>query len=159
MTSENQWNRIANECVFVVDDKSWLKTKRAKAMRKLFDELHDEWMEWKPKKIIGHAWFISLVQILRDVVFDDEIVTHVSWIPENFSKLPFDKEEGRVIFEKFLQWFAGECAGDVYKMDEDTAETVQAGMYEVAKDWFDGKKEKEGTADSMERRERQGKEA
>lgn len=136
MTTENQWNQIANEDVFVVDDKSWLRTKRAKAMRKLFDELHNEWMKWNPEKIIGQAWWIYLVQILKDVVFEDEIATHVSWIPENFSKLPFDKEEGRVIFERFLQWFAGECAGDVYKMDEDTAETVQAGMYEVAKDWF-----------------------
>ena len=136
MTSENQWNRIANEDVFVVDDKSWLRTKRAKAIRKLFDELHNEWMKWRPEKIIGQAWWIYLVQILKDVVLEDEIAIHVSWIPKNFSELPFDKEEGRVIFGKFLQWFAGECAGDVYKMDEDTAETVQAGMYEVAKDWF-----------------------
>ena len=136
MTSEIQWNRIANEDVFVVDDKSWLRTKRAKAMRKYFHELHMEWMGWKPEKLIQQAWWIYLVQILKDVVFDDGIQTHVDWIPENFTKLPFDKEEGRVIFGKFLAWFTGECAGDVYKMDEDTTETVQAGMYEVAKDWF-----------------------
>lgn len=136
MTSEIQWNRIANEDVFVVDDKSWLRTKRAKAMRKYFHELHMEWMGWKPEKLIQQAWWIYLVQILKDVVFDDGIQMHVDWIPENFTKLPFDKEEGRVIFGKFLAWFTGECAGDVYKMDEDTTETVQAGMYEVAKDWF-----------------------
>jgi hypothetical protein len=136
MTSENQWNRIANEDVLVVDDKSWLRTKRSKALLKLFDELHGEWMGWKPEKLIHQAWWIYLVQILKDAVFETDINMHPGWIPENFTKLPFDKEEGRVIFGKFMAWFTGECAGDVYKMDEDTAETVQAGMYEVAKDWF-----------------------
>ena len=90
----------------------------------------------KPKKIIDEAWFIYLVQILRDVVFDTGIATHVDWIPKNFAELPFDKDVGPVLFGKFITWFTGDSAGDVYKMDEDTPETVQAGMYEVAKDWF-----------------------
>lgn len=136
MTSENQWNRIADEDVFVVDDKSWLRTKRAKALKSHIDEFFEVRRNDSPEKLMDDARLIYLVQILKDVVFDTGIATHVGWIPENFSKLPFDKEEGRVIFGRFLNWFAGECAGDVYKMDEDTEETVQAGMYEVAKDWF-----------------------
>ena len=136
MMSENQWNRIANEDVFVVDDKSWLRTKRAKALYKHFVEFFEVRKKWKPERIMDEAWFIYLAQVLKDVVFDEGLATHVGWIPENFTKLPFDKEEGKVLFGKFLNWFTGECAGDVYKLDEDTPETVQAGMYEVAKDWF-----------------------
>lgn len=136
MTSENQWNRIADDYIFVVNDKSWLRTKRAKALKSHFDTFFKMRYDDKPEKIIDEAWFIYLVQILRDVVFDTGIATHVDWIPENFTKLPFDKDVGPVLFGKFISWFTGECAGDVYKMDEDTPETVQAGMYEVAKDWF-----------------------
>lgn len=149
MTTENQWNRIANEDIFVVDDKSWLRTKRAKALKSHFDDLNNEWLtKWEKDALVGQAWWIYLVQTLRDVVFDTGISIHVGWIPENFSKLPFDREDGQTIFERFLQWFAGECAEDVYKRDEDTAETVQAGMYEVAKDWFKYLKEERNVANT-----------
>ncbi len=137
MTTEIRWNQIANEDILVVNDKSWLRTKRAKALKSHFDGMYNEWLtKWEKDALVGKAWWIYLVQTLRAVVFDTGILIHVDWIPENFSKLPFDKDEGRAIFEKFLQWFAGECAEDVYKMDEDTTETVQAGMHEVAKDWL-----------------------
>ena len=149
MTSENQYNSVVGDDIFVVSDGSFLRTRKAKALYRRFVDLENEWKKWKPERLIHEAWYIYLVQILKDVVFDDSVGTHVSWIPDNFSRLPFDKEKGRDIFERFLQWFAGDCAGDVYKMDEDTTETVQAGMYEVAKDWFKyQKKEKRNGRDS-----------
>lgn len=150
MTSENQWNRIANEDIFVVDDKSWLRTKQAKALQKHFVSLENEWKSKSPEILIDEAWYIYLMQILKDVIFDTGIAMHVGWIPENFTRLPFNMPvDGDTLFKMFIDWFTGECAGDIYKMDEDTTETVQAGMYEVAKDWFKyQKKDKRNGRDS-----------
>lgn len=137
MTSENQYNSVVGDDIFVVSDSSFLKTRKAKALYRRFVDLENEWKKWKPERLIRKAWYIYLVQILKDIVFDDSVGTHVSWVPNEFCRLPFDSEEdGPEAFRMFLGWFTGECAGDVYKMDEDTPETVQAGMYEVAKDWF-----------------------
>ena len=137
-------NPLLGMKVMCITNTSYASTKNGKALRKRFREWYDLQLKESSRYVMARAGIIYATQLVDGLIFDNAGIT-VRWVPENFARLRFgDPEIGGVLWGRFMSdVHNSDSIGWIYAMNDDTAPTLQAIMYQTAADWFKYCKENE----------------
>lgn len=122
--------------------RGYLMSDNAKDLRKLFDVWEQKKLKDTPYHLFDEAWEVYLLQIVRDMLFDNA-GSSLDWIPRSFYDVSF-KTQGILDYNRFkyfVNFIEGFDYSPIYKMDEDSSETMLWILDEYGKEQAGGKKE------------------
>ena len=123
--------------------KLWLQSLNAENLKRLFEFWEKRMLAETPRHLYHWAWEVLLLQIVRDMLFDDVGLSSLDWIPMSFTRVSFetDKLLDYNRFKHFVNFIEGFDYSPIYKMDEDSSETMLWILDEYGKENGSAKKE------------------
>lgn len=123
--------------------KLWLQSLNAENLKRLFEFWEKRMLAETPRHLYHWAWEVLLLQIVRDMLFDDVGLSSLDWIPMSFTRVSFetDKLLDYNRFRHFVDFIEGFDYGPIYGADEDSVELLTEILEEYGKENGSAKKE------------------
>lgn len=123
--------------------KLWVQSLNAENLKRLFQRWEMEKLADTPQHLYDEAWEVLLLQIVRDMLFDDVGLSSLDWIPMSFTKVSFETNKCLDYnrFRHFVDFIEGFDYGPIYGADEDSVELLTKILDEYGKEQAGGRKE------------------